>query len=227
MLAGNPAGFMRVSSFARASCTATSLRLYLPRDKPFPRLTSRQRWSVEGSGFHQAGVLGTREFRHYQYERSRREGRWVYRQLSAPARVLGKSVCPLRSMQQRMQVNYFPHCEVYFPYGIYRITGTLRIPPDSILQGETWSSIRADSTTAWSDEENPQAILQIGHVGDRGTFSVTNMVVEPGNVYPGAKLVEINMAGDPDDIVGLRFPRRRDCIFYEPDRAVHHCGRGV
>ena len=29
---------------------------------------------------------------------------------------------------------------------------------------------------------------------------MTDMVVEPGNVYPGAKLVEINMNGHPGDI---------------------------
>lgn len=36
---------------------------------------------------------------------------------------------------------------------------------------------------------------------------MTDMVVEPGNVYPGAKLVEINMAGEPGDI-GIW-----DCVF--------------
>ena len=40
-----------------------------------------------------------------------------------------------------------------------------------------------------------------------GTFAMTDMVVEPGNVYPGAKLVEINMAGGPGDI-GIW-----DCVF--------------
>jgi hypothetical protein len=76
-----------------------------------------------------------------------------------------------------------------------------------MMQGEAWSSIRADGTTHWNDELNPQPVLQVGKVGDRGAFAMTDMVVEPGNVYPGAKLVEINMAGDPGDI-GIW-----DCVF--------------
>ncbi|KAF7971175.1 hypothetical protein HWV62_21924 [Athelia sp. TMB] len=101
---------------------------------------------------------------------------------------------------------------VYFPYGVYRISGTLYIPPGSILQGEAWASIRADSgsnktSSFWADESNPQPVLQIGQPGDTGTFVMSDMVVEPGNVYPGAKLVEINMAGAPGDI-GIW-----DCVF--------------
>ncbi|KZP11263.1 glycoside hydrolase family 55 protein [Athelia psychrophila] len=98
---------------------------------------------------------------------------------------------------------------VYFPYGVYRISATLYIPPGTILQGEAWSSIRADSgnSSYWSNEMNPQPVLQIGKPGDTGTFVMSDMVVEPGNVYPGAKLVEINMAGAPGDI-GIW-----DCIF--------------
>lgn len=98
-----------------------------------------------------------------------------------------------------------PDSKVYFPYGVYRISATLYIPPNSILQGEAWSSIRADSgsnktSSCWWNETNPQPVLQIGRPGDKGTFVMSDMVVEPGNVYPGAKLVEINMAGGPGDI---------------------------
>ncbi|KAF7973095.1 hypothetical protein HWV62_16194 [Athelia sp. TMB] len=89
---------------------------------------------------------------------------------------------------------------IYFPYGIYVVSDTLYVPPNSILQGEAWSSIRAVSGSTWSSETNPQAVLQIGRAGDRGTFSMADMVVEPGNVYPGAKLIEINMAGNPGDV---------------------------
>ncbi|KAF7970055.1 hypothetical protein HWV62_25296 [Athelia sp. TMB] len=98
---------------------------------------------------------------------------------------------------------------VYFPYGVYRISATLYAPPGTILQGEAWSSIRADSgdTSFWADEANPQPVLQIGKPGDEGTFVMSDMDVEPGNVYPGAKLVEINMLGAAGD-VGIW-----DCVF--------------
>ncbi|KAF7967644.1 hypothetical protein HWV62_33633 [Athelia sp. TMB] len=88
---------------------------------------------------------------------------------------------------------------VYFPYGVYVVTSTLYVPPNSIIQGEAWSSIRAASSH-WASESNPQPVLQVGRPGDRGTFAMMDMVVEPGNVYPGAKLVEINMAGGPGDV---------------------------
>ncbi|KZP30720.1 glycoside hydrolase family 55 protein [Athelia psychrophila] len=59
---------------------------------------------------------------------------------------------------------------VYFPYGVYRISATLYAPPGTIIQGEAWASIRADSGSSgfWSDESDPQPVLQIGKPGDKG-----------------------------------------------------------
>lgn len=51
---------------------------------------------------------------------------------------------------------------IYFPYGVYRITDTLNVPAGSILKGEAWPTIRAAGPSAWKDQSNPKAVVQLG-----------------------------------------------------------------
>ncbi|RFU25957.1 hypothetical protein B7463_g10389, partial [Scytalidium lignicola] len=79
---------------------------------------------------------------------------------------------------------------IYFPYGVYRISDTLVIPPGSILQGEAWASIRA-AGTVWKDQTAPKAVVQFGSASDSITSQMMDFIIEPGHVYEGAKMVEV------------------------------------
>lgn len=95
------------------------------------------------------------------------------------------------------------NCRVtYFPYGVYLLRDTLFIPAGSKIVGEAWPVLAA-AGEAFSDPWNPHAVIQIGYPGDIGVAEIQNMRVTVSEILPGAKLIQINMAGINQGDVGL------------------------
>lgn len=90
----------------------------------------------------------------------------------------------------------------YFPYGVYSVEDTLVIPAGSRIYGEAWPVIKAQGG-AFSDDANPKTVVQVGNANDKGVAQIQDMRVTPGDIMPGAKLVEINIAGTNQGDVAL------------------------
>ena len=58
---------------------------------------------------------------------------------------------------------------VFFPYGTYLITDTIKIPKGSRLVGEAWSQLMA-SGSKFADIKHPRPMIQIGVPGDVGMY---------------------------------------------------------
>jgi glucan 1,3-beta-glucosidase len=56
---------------------------------------------------------------------------------------------------------------VFFPYGNYLITDTIKVPKGSRLVGEAWSQLMA-SGPKFADVKRPRPMIQIGVPGDVG-----------------------------------------------------------
>jgi glucan 1,3-beta-glucosidase len=61
---------------------------------------------------------------------------------------------------------------VFFPYGSYVITDTIKVPKGSRLVGEAWSQLVA-SGSKFADIKNLRPMIQIGVPGDVGTYFQT------------------------------------------------------
>jgi glucan 1,3-beta-glucosidase len=58
---------------------------------------------------------------------------------------------------------------VFFPYGTYVITDTIKVPTGSRLVGEAWSQLMA-SGSKFGDIKKPRPMIQIGAPGDVGMY---------------------------------------------------------
>jgi glucan 1,3-beta-glucosidase len=81
---------------------------------------------------------------------------------------------------------------VYFPAGIYQISGTIHVPPGTIIVGSGWSSIRATGDY-FKDKNNPKPVVQVGKPGDIGTVEISDMLFTVKGATAGAILVEWNI----------------------------------
>lgn len=86
-------------------------------------------------------------------------------------------------------------CKIlYFPHGVYLVTDTIYVPPNTRIVGEVWSTISA-SGPAFNSSSAPRSMLQVGRPGDVGVVEFTDMLFTVADVLPGAILVEVNMRG--------------------------------
>jgi glucan 1,3-beta-glucosidase len=58
---------------------------------------------------------------------------------------------------------------VFFPYGTYLITDTIKVPKGSRLVGEAWSQLMA-SGSKFADIKHPKPMIQIGVPGEVGMY---------------------------------------------------------
>lgn len=93
------------------------------------------------------------------------------------------------------------NCKVtYFPYGVYVVKDTLLIPEGTRIVGEAWAVIAGAGHT-FKDPQTPKPVVQIGHPGDVGVVEIQEMRFTVSEVLPGAKILEINVAGQqPGDV---------------------------
>ncbi|CAG8905451.1 unnamed protein product [Penicillium egyptiacum] len=82
---------------------------------------------------------------------------------------------------------------VYFPFGVYMIHDTLRVPVGSRIIGQAWSQIMATGEK-FEDIDNPHVAVQVGVEGDVGIIEVQDMLFTVSGPTAGAILVEWNVA---------------------------------
>ncbi|CAI7637121.1 unnamed protein product [Penicillium viridicatum] len=94
-------------------------------------------------------------------------------------------------------------CKVtYIPFGVYRVSDTIFVPVGTRIVGEAWSVISAYGDK-FKDSDNPRPVIQLGNAGDIGVIEIQDMRFSVGEILPGAKIIEINAAGDQPGDVGL------------------------
>lgn len=94
---------------------------------------------------------------------------------------------------------------VYLPFGVYKITNTLRVPTGSRIIGQAWSQIMAAGSN-FADEQNPRAAVQFGRRGDVGILEVQDIMVTVSakdGATPGAVLVEWNIKQSSQGSAGM------------------------
>ncbi|KAJ5152681.1 Pectin lyase fold/virulence factor [Penicillium canariense] len=95
------------------------------------------------------------------------------------------------------------NCKItYIPFGVYRVSDTIHIPVGSRIVGEAWPVISAYGDT-FKDPASPRAVVRLGNPGDVGLIEIQDMRFSVGEILPGAKVVEINAAGQQPGDVGL------------------------
>lgn len=83
---------------------------------------------------------------------------------------------------------------VYFDHGAYRITSTVRVPANIKITGEIWPLIMA-SGSAFSDQNRPTPVFQVGQPGEKGAVEMSDLMFETQGAAPGAILMEWNVNG--------------------------------
>ncbi|KAM6526030.1 hypothetical protein FSOLCH5_002161 [Fusarium solani] len=92
---------------------------------------------------------------------------------------------------------------VYFPFGVYVIKDTLRIPMGSRVIGQAWSQIMATGS-AFEDEQKPRVAVQVGRPGDSpGIIEIQDMMFTVSGPTAGAILVEWNAQEATKGSVGM------------------------
>jgi hypothetical protein len=93
------------------------------------------------------------------------------------------------------------NCKIsYFPYGVYIVKDTLVVPKGSRIMGEAWAVI-SGAGDAFKDANNPKPVVQVGQDGDVGVAEIQDMRFSVAEILPGAKILEINIAGSaPGDV---------------------------
>ena len=91
---------------------------------------------------------------------------------------------------------------VYFDHGAYRITQTVKVPPNITITGEIWPLIMADGAS-FNDSSSPQPVFQVGNPGDTGAVEMSDLIFETLGPAPGAILLEWNVQETSQGSCGL------------------------
>jgi hypothetical protein len=91
---------------------------------------------------------------------------------------------------------------VYFPYGVYIVTDTLRIPIGSRIIGQAWPQIMGRGVK-FQDEMAPRPVVQVGRPGDVGIIEIQDMMFTVSGPTAGAVVVEWNAREALKGSVGL------------------------
>lgn len=94
------------------------------------------------------------------------------------------------------------HKIVYFDSGMYVVTKTLKIPAGSRIVGEALPVI-ISSGEFFNDMNDPQPVVQVGEVGERGKIEWSDMIVSTRGAQAGAILIQWNLASPADDPSGM------------------------
>lgn len=81
---------------------------------------------------------------------------------------------------------------VYFPFGVYKIHDTLKVPVGSRIIGQAWSQIMATGDK-FSDVDNPRVAVQVGDKDDVGIIEIQDMLFTVSGPTAGVILVEWNV----------------------------------
>ncbi|KAF3930728.1 hypothetical protein ABW19_dt0209580 [Dactylella cylindrospora] len=81
---------------------------------------------------------------------------------------------------------------IFFDYGVYRVSNTIYVPPNTYLVGEMWSVIMS-SGSKFGDASNPQPVFQVGKAGEEGIVQISDMLFQTQGPAAGAILMEWNI----------------------------------
>ncbi|KAL4735958.1 pectin lyase fold/virulence factor [Aspergillus similis] len=82
---------------------------------------------------------------------------------------------------------------VYFPYGVYAIKDTLKVPVGSRIVGQAWPQIM-DMGPKFQDVGNPHVAVKVDDPGDIGVIENQDMLFTTAGPTAGAVVVEWNVA---------------------------------
>ena len=91
---------------------------------------------------------------------------------------------------------------MYFPFGVYVIQDTLKIPQGSRVIGQAWSQIMAKGSK-FEDEPNPRVAVKVGESGDVGIVEIQDMLFTVSGGTAGAIVVEWNVHESTKGSAGL------------------------
>ncbi|KAK1466638.1 hypothetical protein CCUS01_07248 [Colletotrichum cuscutae] len=94
---------------------------------------------------------------------------------------------------------------VFFPYGVYLVTDTLRVPVGSRIIGQVWPQIMGIGDK-FSDETQPRAVVEVGKAGDVGIVEIISMMVTVKGPTAGAVTIEWNVAESSTGSAGMWAP---------------------
>jgi hypothetical protein len=91
---------------------------------------------------------------------------------------------------------------VYFPYGVYVIKDTLKVPVGSRIIGQAWSQIMATGSK-FQNEIEPRVAVKVGDVGDVGIVEIQDMLFTVSGNTEGAIVVQWNVHESTKGSAGL------------------------
>lgn len=91
---------------------------------------------------------------------------------------------------------------VFFPFGVYMVTDTIKIPVGSRIIGQAWSQIMGTGAK-FQDANHPRPIVQVGNVGDVGILEIQDMLFTVSGPTAGAIVVEWNVQESFQGSAGL------------------------
>ncbi|KAL4906769.1 hypothetical protein BDW74DRAFT_189930 [Aspergillus multicolor] len=95
-------------------------------------------------------------------------------------------------------------CSVfYFPAGTYMVTDTIFVPSGRRIVGDPYASVISGVGAKFQDAAAVRPMVKIGYPGDVGVVQVSDMLFTVGDILPGCKIVEVNIAGSKPGDVGF------------------------
>jgi hypothetical protein len=92
---------------------------------------------------------------------------------------------------------------VYFPFGVYIVRDTLRVPMGSRIIGQAWSQIMGKGAN-FEDELKPRPVVQVGRPNDApGVIEIQDMMFTVSGPTTGAVLLEWNAKESSKGSVGM------------------------
>jgi len=83
---------------------------------------------------------------------------------------------------------------LFFDYGLYRVTNTIRIPPGARIVGESYPVILS-AGAYFNDINNPKPVVQVGaSSGQVGYVELSDFIVSTQNAQAGAICIQYNLA---------------------------------
>ncbi|KAL2867003.1 glycoside hydrolase family 55 protein [Aspergillus lucknowensis] len=95
-------------------------------------------------------------------------------------------------------------CElIYFPAGTYMVTDTIFVPAGRRIVGDPYASVISGVGSKFQDPAAVRPMVKFGYPGDVGVAQVSDMTFTVGDILPGCKIVEVNIAGAAPGDVGF------------------------
>ncbi|KAF3908941.1 hypothetical protein ABW21_db0206062 [Orbilia brochopaga] len=81
---------------------------------------------------------------------------------------------------------------IFFDYGVYRVSKTIYVPPNTYIVGEMWSVIMSYGEV-FNDAENPKPVVRVGRPGEEGIVEMSELLLQTQGPAAGAILMEWNI----------------------------------